>query len=166
MEMAMIDDRDGDYVGYCSPPKSARFQKGQSGNPAGRTKGSKNRVPTSGERLRSLMLKEAYRPITLSGADGETTMPMAQAVLRSLTEAAAKGEARAQDMFLKMVSASELEAAAIEKALEEARMAAAGEEAKDGAPQIEIVIVDPVDGSKIPYRPPGGRSEPKTSRHK
>ncbi len=32
-----------DYdVGFCKPPKSTQFKKGQSGNPAGRPKGSKN----------------------------------------------------------------------------------------------------------------------------
>lgn len=158
----MVDERSNAGVGYCNPPKSGRFEKGQSGNPEGRPKGIKNRVPTSGERLRSLMLKEAYRPITLSAEGGEITMPMAQAVLRSLTEAAIKGEARAQDIFLKMVSASELEEAAIEKALTEMRKEGSGEAAKDDRPQVEIVIVDPVDGSKIPYR----RPEPKTGKDK
>ena len=162
----MIDDRSGAGVGYCNPPKSGRFPKGQSGNPEGRPKGIRNRVPTSGERLRSLMLREAYRPITLSAEGGEITMPMAQAVLRSLAEAAIKGEARAQDMFLKMVSASELEEAAIEKALVEMHREESGEAAKDGTPRVEIVIVDPVEGSKIPYRHPGDRSEPKTAKDK
>jgi|GEM_PF-6342010 len=37
---------------------------------------------------------------------------------------------------------------------------------KDGTPQVETVIVDPVDGSKTPYRRPDGRSEPKTSKDK
>src|SRR5262249_20917254 len=33
----------GDYgVGYCRPPESTRFKKGESGNRKGRTKGAKN----------------------------------------------------------------------------------------------------------------------------
>ncbi len=31
-----------DPVGYCKPPKRTRFQPGQSGNPRGRPKGTKN----------------------------------------------------------------------------------------------------------------------------
>ena len=39
----MSDDDQPDYkVGYKKPPLHTRFQKGQSGNPRGRPKGSKN----------------------------------------------------------------------------------------------------------------------------
>ena len=39
----MPDDEKPDYkVGYKKPPLHTRFQKGQSGNPRGRPKGSKN----------------------------------------------------------------------------------------------------------------------------
>ncbi|MFC3694902.1 DUF5681 domain-containing protein [Chenggangzhangella methanolivorans] len=33
---------DGYEVGYCKPPKTGQFKKGQSGNPGGRKKGSQN----------------------------------------------------------------------------------------------------------------------------
>jgi hypothetical protein len=46
---------------------------------------------------------------------------MAQAIFRSLAGAAARGEARAQAMFLKLVSASEREAAMVEEMIDEAR---------------------------------------------
>ena len=39
------DSNKGDncyHVGYCKPPKDGQFKKGQSGNPRGRRKGSKN----------------------------------------------------------------------------------------------------------------------------
>src|SRR5687768_13233887 len=100
-------------IGYRRPPRG--FRKGQSGNPAGRPKGAKNKPKPHGEQLRSLMLAEAYRPVTVSENGEEITLPMAQAVFRSLAEAAAKGEARSQAMFLKLVSESEDETAAIEE---------------------------------------------------
>ena len=55
---------------------------------------------------------------------------MAQAVFRSLATAAAKGEARAQAMFLKLIRASEAEAAMVEEMIDAARDEAAHEPRK------------------------------------
>lgn len=151
-------------VGYRRPPAGVRFQKGQSGNPTGRRKGSKNRPqPSKVERLRSLMLEEAYRPIKVNQDGREVLMPMAQAVLRSLAVAAAKGEARAQAMFIKIVSATEEDEAAIEEMLEEAH-------AETAQQPIEITIVDAVDGRPAGKReviyPYNGHPEPKVGKGK
>lgn len=131
-------------VGYRHPPAEARFRKGQSGNPAGRPRGSRNKPRPERERIRSLLLEEAYRPIKVNENGKEITMPMAQAVIRSLTVAAVKGDARAQAMFLKVVSASEEEEAAIEEMLEEAHKLEKGPIGMriigaDGRPTGEIV---------------------------
>ncbi|MCL2673668.1 MAG: DUF5681 domain-containing protein [Alphaproteobacteria bacterium] len=37
-----MDDDTEDKVGFCRPPKATRFKPGQSGNPTGRPRGSKN----------------------------------------------------------------------------------------------------------------------------
>lgn len=132
------DTGEGGDVGYGRPPKSGRFRKGRSGNPAGKPKGARNRPRPEGERLRALMLAEAYRPVKRKVDGVEVTMPLAQAVLRSLAEAAAKGEARAQAIFFKMVSAGEAEEAAMEEISEEAR-------APD-KPVIQVRVVDAIDG--------------------
>ena len=143
----MADDRtseaDPDSVGYRRPPAGTRFRKGQSGNPSGKPKGSRNKRRLYAERLNSLMLEEAYRPVTVKVEENgeEITLPLAQAVFRSLATAAAKGEARAQAMFLKLISASEGEAAMVEEMIDEAREEAAHEPRK-----IVYEIVDAVDG--------------------
>jgi hypothetical protein len=140
----MADDwtseADPDSVGYRRPPAGTRFRKGQSGNPAGKPKGRKNKPRPYAERLGSLMLEEAYRPITVSEDGKEITLPLAQAVFRSLATAAAKGETRAQAMFLKLISASE-GAAMVEEMIDEASEEAAHEPRK-----IVYEIVDAVDG--------------------
>jgi Family of unknown function (DUF5681) len=160
----MADDRISPQegsTGYRRPPVETRFRKGQSGNPSGKRKGSRNRPRASRlERLRSLLLEEAYRPITVNQDGGEVVMPMAQAVLRSLAVAAARGETRAQAMFIKIVGAIEEEEAAIEEMLEAER-----EEPKDEKRKIQIMIVDPVDGTRTPYRPDGS-PEPTTGKVK
>lgn len=130
-------------MGYGRPPISGRFRKGASGNPSGKRKGAKNQPRPEGERLRVLMRAEAYRRVKLRVDGVEATMPLAQAVLRSLGEAALKGETRAQAMFLKMINAGEAEEdAVLEELLEEAH--------ESEGPEIEVRIVDVVDGRSVP----------------
>ena len=64
-------------VGYGKPPVHTRFRKGQSGNPSGRPR------RTHHERAEELMLREAYRLVTVRDGHGTARIPAFQAVLRA-----------------------------------------------------------------------------------
>src|SRR5579859_5668257 len=104
-------------VGYGKPPHHTRFQKGQSGNPGGRPRGT-------GTRVKQLALDEAYREVAVDEEGEATTMPAIQAVIRAQLALAAKRNGPAQRAVLKMVQEIETERAAIE-AEEAARLALA-----------------------------------------
>ena len=95
-------------VGYRKPPEKTRFKPGQSGNPGGRPKGSKNRqAGLRADQLGEIVLAEAYRPIRINDGDRQVSVPMIQAVVRSVAVNAVKGQPRAQRLFTEMVSATE-----------------------------------------------------------
>lgn len=100
-----------DYaVGYARPPAASQFRPGQSGNPSGRRKGSikKNALPAlNDERLKTIILEEAYRSIPINDHNGPIDIPMAQAIVRSLAVNAAKGNQRAQRLFTELLTSVE-----------------------------------------------------------
>ena len=55
------------------------------------------------------MLEEAYRDITVGAGDRTVTLPMVQAVIRTLAVEAAKGKPRPQRLFTEMLSTIEQE---------------------------------------------------------
>jgi hypothetical protein len=87
-------------VGYGKPPRHTQFRKGQSGNPGGR----RCRAPV--ERMKALMLEEAYRPVAVKEDGMMVPVTALQAILRGQIELAIIGAA-AQRAVLKMVRAFE-----------------------------------------------------------
>lgn len=99
-------------VGYGKPPKRTRFKKGSSGNPNGRPKGSRNKPQSMGANdLNELVLKEAYRQLELREGETTITVPVAQAVMRSVAVKAATGNQRAAMLFTDLLGAAEKEQA-------------------------------------------------------
>jgi hypothetical protein len=95
-------------VGYGKPPVASRFQPGKSGNPGGRPRGAKNKRPgLNEERLKDIILDEAYREISVRDGARMVSIPMAQAIVRALAVNAAKGQHRAQRLFAEMLSRTE-----------------------------------------------------------
>ena len=73
-------------VGYCKPPLHSRFQPGQSGNPSGRVKGSKN--------LKTLFHQILNEQIPLQDGTQSRTVTKAEALMRRLVIGALKGDSR------------------------------------------------------------------------
>lgn len=73
-------------VGYGRPPKHAQFQKGQSGNPQGRPKGSLN--------VATLLDRELNRRVTIKENGQTRTITKLEAALKQLVNKAASGDAK------------------------------------------------------------------------
>ena len=88
-----------DAVGYGCPPQYTQFRKGQSGNPKGRPKGSKNLAT---------VLEKALREKVMVNENGRRrTMTKKEATIKKLVNNALSGEHRAIAQVLDLCRALE-----------------------------------------------------------
>ncbi len=81
-------------VGFRKPPKHTQFQKGRSGNPNGRPKGSKN--------IYALIRKILEAKVNVKGPGGTYPMTKLKATLTQLTNKALTGDIKALREVLRL----------------------------------------------------------------
>ena len=86
--------RNPEKVGYKRPPVHSRFKPGQSGNPAGRAKGSQN--------LKTLFHKIMKEQVQLREGTDVRKVTKAEAIMRGLIIGALKGDTRSMGTLLRM----------------------------------------------------------------
>jgi hypothetical protein len=89
MELNMTD-----YVGHKRPPFARRFKPGQSGNPSGRPKGSKN--------AKAVFLAIAHRKVRIREGGKLKYLTQLEVMLQAMALKAMKGDAKAADSFHKI----------------------------------------------------------------
>lgn len=90
------DDGDNYEVGYGRPPKHARFKKGQSGNPRGRRKRSKN--------LETLVQQELDTAITVKEGGCEKRITKREAIVMRIVNGALAGHPRQLEFLFKLAT--------------------------------------------------------------
>ena len=90
------DDNERDYeVGYGKPPRHTRFRKGQSGNPRGRPKESKN--------LATLLKEALNEHVIVAENGGRRKITMREAIIKQLVKRSATADLRATKILLDLV---------------------------------------------------------------
>lgn len=84
-------------VGYGKPPRHSRFQKGQSGNPKGRAKGSRN--------FATIFAEAMMKPVAITENGQRKKIPKIAAAMTQLANDAARGDKKSIQLAFAMSQA-------------------------------------------------------------
>ena len=86
----------GDYgIGYGKPPRATQFMKGQSGNPKGRPKGTRN--------LKSDLLDELQERVLIREGANSTQVSKQRAIIKRLIAKSINGDTRSLNITLNLM---------------------------------------------------------------
>jgi hypothetical protein len=91
-----MSKHDNDNVGYKKPPKKNQFKPGQSGNPAGKPKGSHD--------LQRALAKALGETIIVNTPSGKQRVTLAQMLVRKGISEVSKGNMRAFEVLFKVLA--------------------------------------------------------------
>ncbi|MGL4388663.1 MAG: DUF5681 domain-containing protein [Brevinema sp.] len=83
-------------IGFQNPPKESQFQKGKSGNPKGRPKGSKN--------LKTILLKELDSQISIQEKGRVTKVTKQEAFIKGLIANSLKNDKHASQILVRLMT--------------------------------------------------------------
>ena len=95
----MTDSQDYE-VGFGRPPATSQFQKGRSGNPSGRPKGSKN--------LSAVIAAVLSERVTVNQNGKRCSITKLEAAVTQLANKAAAGDGRAVKLIIEMLHQAEI----------------------------------------------------------
>lgn len=102
--MDVNEDSQQYEVGFCKPPKNTRFQKGRSGNPQGRPKGSRN--------LASVLERTLRERVVINENGTRRIVTKLEAAVKQLVNKAASGDLAAMRQLSSLANSVEIEATA------------------------------------------------------
>lgn len=139
-------------VGYGKPPRDTQFQKGTSGNPGGRPKGSRN--------TKTLLLEMLDGNVTMKINGQPMTITRREAMLLTLMQKALTGDTKSISMIMSLVSAledardeamnktmSSADEKAFEHMLKDLRRRASHDESGETTAKLDVFLNDDSDNT-------------------